>query len=100
MLIERPRGTKDILPDAVGNWRYAEEKIREICKKYGFREIRTPLFEHTELFQRGIGDTTDVVEKEMYSFTDRGDAVLPSVRRIPLPLSGPICRTNCTPAAS
>ncbi len=72
MLIERPRGTKDILPDAVGNWRYVEEKIREICKKYGFREIRTPLFEHTELFQRGIGDTTDVVEKEMYSFTDRG----------------------------
>ena len=72
MLIERPRGTKDILPDAVGNWRYAEEKVRDICKKYGFREIRTPLFEHTELFQRGIGDTTDVVEKEMYSFTDRG----------------------------
>ena len=72
MLTQAPRGTKDILPDSVERWRYVEEKIREICRCFGYSEIRTPLFEHTELFQRGIGDTTDVVEKEMYTFTDRG----------------------------
>ena len=72
MLTQAPRGTKDILPDSVERWRYAEEKIRKICRCFGYSEIRTPLFEHTELFQRGIGDTTDVVEKEMYTFTDRG----------------------------
>ena len=72
MLTQAPRGTKDILPDSVERWRYVEEKIRDICERFGYREIRTPLFEHTELFQRGIGDTTDVVEKEMYTFTDRG----------------------------
>ncbi|MBO6210562.1 MAG: histidine--tRNA ligase [Schwartzia sp.] len=72
MLTQAPRGTKDILPDGVERWRYVEEKIRELCGRFGYREIRTPLFEHTELFQRGIGDTTDVVEKEMYTFTDRG----------------------------
>ena len=72
MLINGPRGTKDILPDTVGQWTYVENKIRELCGRYGYKEIRTPMFEHTELFQRGIGETTDVVEKEMYSFTDRG----------------------------
>lgn len=72
MLTQAPRGTKDILPERIGTWRYVEEKIRELCARYGFSEIRTPTFEHTELFQRGIGDTTDVVEKEMYTFTDRG----------------------------
>ena len=72
MLMNAPRGTKDILPDGIGQWLYLEQKIREICGWYGYKEIRTPLFEHTELFQRGIGDTTDVVEKEMYTFTDRG----------------------------
>lgn len=72
MLTQAPRGTKDILPERIGQWRYVEGKIREICARYGFSEIRTPMFEHTELFQRGIGDTTDVVEKEMYTFTDRG----------------------------
>lgn len=72
MLTQAPRGTKDILPERIGTWRYVEEKIRELCARYGFSEIRTPMFEHTELFQRGIGDTTDVVEKEMYTFTDRG----------------------------
>ena len=72
MLTQAPRGTKDILPARIGQWIYVEGKIREICARYGFSEIRTPIFEHTELFQRGIGDTTDVVEKEMYTFTDRG----------------------------
>lgn len=72
MLTNAPRGTKDILPDTVGHWTYVEEKIRKICKHYGFHELRTPIFEHTELFQRGIGEGTDVVDKEMYTFTDRG----------------------------
>ncbi len=72
MLTNAPRGTKDILPDSVGNWLRVEEKIREICGRYGYREIRTPVFEHTELFQRGIGEGTDVVDKEMYTFQDKG----------------------------
>ena len=73
MLTNAPRGTKDILPEQIGNWLYIENKIREICKNYGYEEIRTPTFEHTELFQRGIGEGTDVVDKEMYTFTDRGN---------------------------
>lgn len=73
MLTNAPRGTKDILPDTVGDWTYVEQKIREICCLFGYSEIRTPIFEHTELFQRGIGEGTDVVDKEMYTFTDRGD---------------------------
>ena len=72
MLTNGPRGTKDILPDTVGQWLYVEQKVRELCSRYGYKEIRTPMFEHTELFLRGIGETTDVVEKEMYTFTDRG----------------------------
>ncbi|MBQ1335372.1 MAG: ATP phosphoribosyltransferase regulatory subunit, partial [Selenomonadaceae bacterium] len=72
MLTNAPRGTKDILPDSVGDWTYVEEKIRDICARYGYKEIRTPVFEHTELFQRGIGEGTDVVDKEMYTFLDKG----------------------------
>ncbi|WP_196599529.1 histidine--tRNA ligase [Pectinatus frisingensis] len=71
MLTTIPRGTKDILPGTVHEWRYLEEKIRRLCTVFGFEEIRTPMFEHTELFLRGIGETTDVVEKEMYTFSDR-----------------------------
>ncbi len=72
MLTNAPRGTKDILPDSVGSWNYVEQKIRDICARFGYEEIRTPMFEHTELFHRGIGEGTDVVDKEMYTFTDRG----------------------------
>ena len=72
MAITAPRGTKDILPGEVGAWRYVEGVLRDLCARFNYKEIRTPVFEHTELFQRGIGDTTDVVEKEMYSFVDRG----------------------------
>ena len=75
-MINGPRGTKDILPDTVAQWTYVENVIRDICARYGYREIRTPIFEHTELFLRGIGETTDVVEKEMYTFTDRGERSL------------------------
>ena len=73
MLTNAPRGTKDILPDTVGDWNYVEKEIRELCRRFGYSEIRTPIFEHTELFQRGIGEGTDVVDKEMYTFTDRGE---------------------------
>ena len=71
-MIKAPRGTNDILPSEVYKWQYAEEVIREICKNFGVSEIRTPVFENTELFERGVGDTTDVVEKEMYTFEDKG----------------------------
>ncbi len=73
MLTNAPRGTKDILPDKTAEWVALEKKIRDICRLYGYKEIRTPIFEHTELFKRGIGEGTDVVDKEMYTFTDKGD---------------------------
>ena len=73
MLTNAPKGTKDILPEQIGKWNYVENIFREKCKRFGFREIRTPLFEHTELFSRGVGDTTDIVQKEMYTFKDYGD---------------------------
>ncbi|MDF2570637.1 MAG: hisS [Sporomusa sp.] len=72
MLTTGPRGTRDILPDTSGYWQYVEKMIREVCRNFAYQEIRTPIFEHTELFLRGIGETTDIVEKEMYTFTDRG----------------------------
>ncbi len=72
MLTQAPKGTNDILPGRVHIWQYLEDEIRKICKEYNFKEIRTPVFEHTELFERGVGDTTDVVEKEMYTFLDKG----------------------------
>ena len=72
MLTKAPRGTKDIMPDQIYKWHFIESKFAAICRKYGFEEIRTPIFEHTELFQRGVGDTTDIVQKEMYTFEDNG----------------------------
>lgn len=71
-MIQKPKGTKDILPDEVYVWQYIEEKIKYIMSIYGFKEMRTPVFENTELFLRGVGDTTDVVQKEMYTFKDKG----------------------------
>lgn len=72
MLTRAPRGTNDIMPSDSVKWRYIEDTIARISKNYGFHEIRTPVFEHTELFERGVGDTTDVVQKEMYTFSDKG----------------------------
>lgn len=72
MLTAGPKGTNDILPGEIEKWHYLENVIREMCREYGYSEIRTPIFEHTELFLRGVGDTTDVVEKEMYTFEDKG----------------------------
>ena len=72
MLTTGPRGTHDIMPAEAPNWIRVESAAREICRRFHYGEIRTPIFEHTELFLRGIGETTDVVQKEMYTFTDRG----------------------------
>ncbi len=71
--ITAPKGTHDILPADVHIWQYVEKKIYGICKNFGYNEIRFPVFEQTDLFNRGVGDTTDVVQKEMYTFTDKGD---------------------------
>ncbi|HYK71663.1 MAG TPA: histidine--tRNA ligase, partial [Pseudoneobacillus sp.] len=76
MSINIPRGTQDILPGQVEKWQAIEEQARKICEKYLYREIRTPIFEHTELFLRSVGETTDIVQKEMYTFTDRGERSL------------------------
>lgn len=76
MLTTRPRGTNDILPGKIEKWHYLEKMLRNIALLYGYEEIRTPVFEHTELFQRSVGETTDIVEKEMYTFIDRGERSL------------------------
>ncbi|AIQ31867.1 MULTISPECIES: histidine--tRNA ligase [unclassified Paenibacillus] len=70
---EKPTGTQDVLPGAVEKWQYVEGKARDLCRRFNYREIRTPLFEHTGLFERGVGETTDIVEGEMYTFKDKGD---------------------------
>lgn len=70
--LQAPKGTRDLLPGESYRWQYIEGKIRNLCELAGFKEIRTPIFEHTELFLRGVGDTTDVVQKEMYTFEDKG----------------------------
>ena len=71
-MIKAPRGTHDILPSETYRWHAVEEQIKKICLEFGYKEIRTPMFESTELFERGVGDTTDVVQKEMYTFLDKG----------------------------
>lgn len=101
MLTKAPKGTKDLLPEDAGKWQYIENKFQKICHSYGFGEMRTPIFEHTELFIRGVGDTTDIVQKEMYtwmqgkrSLTLRPEGTSPVMRSIienklyaqPLPL--------------
>lgn len=73
MKFQVPKGTQDILPSETWKWQRAEKIINEVCDVYRYKEIRTPIFEQTELFQRLVGETTDVVQKEMYTFTDKGD---------------------------
>jgi len=74
--VTAPRGTKDILPTETGRWQYVEGVAREACRRFRYAEIRTPIFESTDLFQRGIGETTDIVGKEMYTFMDKGERSL------------------------
>ena len=71
-MINVPKGTKDVLPEQSYKWQFVESTAREVAKVFNLKEIRTPVFEHTELFQRGVGETTDVVTKEMYTFEDKG----------------------------
>ncbi len=71
-MINIPKGTKDVLPSQVYKWHYIENVARKTAEEYGFKEIRTPVFEHTELFSRGVGETSDIVTKEMYTFLDKG----------------------------
>lgn len=73
MEMQAPKGTKDMLPQDAYKWHFVENTFKEVAKYYGMREIRTPIFEHTELFLRGVGDTTDIVQKEMYTFNDKGN---------------------------
>ena len=79
-MIQKIKGTMDILPTETPLWRYIEGIMREEAEKYGYGEIRTPTFENTELFVRGVGDTTDVVQKEMYTFADRDEGRSISLR--------------------
>ncbi|MBR1677335.1 MAG: histidine--tRNA ligase [Clostridia bacterium] len=72
-MINIPKGTKDVLPSESYKWHYVEGMARKVASLYGLNEIRTPTFEHTELFLRGVGDTTDIVNKEMYTFLDKGE---------------------------
>ncbi len=72
-MISIPKGTKDVLPQDSYKWQHLENIARDTAQDFGFKEIRTPVFEHTELFSRGVGDTTDIVNKEMYTFSDKGN---------------------------
>ena len=72
-MINRPKGTKDVLPNEVYKWQYLEGVARKCLAERNFKEIRTPIFEHTELFVRGVGDGSDIVNKEMYTFLDKGE---------------------------
>ena len=71
-IIRLPKGTRDILPDEIHKWYHIEEVVRRLCQDFGYREIRTPVFESTDLFVRGVGDTTDIVQKEMFTLVDAG----------------------------
>ncbi len=72
LITQAPKGTEDLVPASSYKWQYLEKNFKEVCDVYGYSEIRVPTFEHTELFERGVGDTTDVVEKQMYTFLDKG----------------------------
>ena len=72
-MIKAIKGTRDILPDEVGAWHRVEQAAHRLFARYGYREIRTPIFEETQLFARGIGADTDIVAKEMYTFSDRDE---------------------------
>ena len=71
MLTQAPKGTNDILPEEIHRWQHVERMFATLCAQFGYREIRIPVFEHTELFHRGVGETTDIVQKEMYTFEDK-----------------------------
>ena len=73
-MIKSPRGTRDLLPPDTALWNFVEAAVRDVFRAYNFHEIRTPIFESTELFARGVGEETDIVSKEMFTWEDRGRA--------------------------
>lgn len=75
-MIQRLKGTRDILPGEIAKWQYVERVAKELFEQYGYDEIRVPVIEKIELFQRGVGDTTDIVQKEMYVFEDKGERII------------------------
>ena len=72
MAFQAQKGTKDMLPQDAYKWDHIKDTFKGVCQGFGIREIATPIFEATELFERGVGETTDVVQKEMYTFNDKG----------------------------
>jgi histidyl-tRNA synthetase len=101
-MIQTIRGTRDILPEDIPLWHRIEDVAREAFRRYGFAEIRTPIIEKTELFARGVGESTDIVNKEMYTFVDRaredrGGESITLRPRIRPRSSGPIFSTRCSP---
>lgn len=76
MSVQAPRGTHDLLPEETSHWQFIESTAEDLFELAGYREVRTPIFEDTQLFKRGVGDTTDIVNKEMYTFTDKSDRSL------------------------
>ena len=91
LVTKKPRGTEDKLPKEIYKWHTVEKIARNVAEAYGCKEIRTPTFEHTELFQRGVGGTTDVVQKEMYTFNDKKGR---SITLKPEALSVPLSKTD------
>ncbi len=72
-MLQAVRGTKDLLPEIIENWQYIENIFRKVTNRFNYKELRTPIFEYTEVFSRGVGESTDIVNKEMYTFKDKGD---------------------------
>ena len=95
MTFSAPKGTKDILPGEVAGWQKAERVFSDVCSEYGFSEIRIPTFEQTEVFARGVGGSSDVVRKEMYTFEDKGGRSMTLRPEEPRELYGAISRTAC-----
>jgi histidyl-tRNA synthetase len=81
MKLQKPKGTQDLLPQDSAKWQYVENFARSIFKQYNFSEIRTPIFEHYEVISRSVGDTTDIVTKEMYDFYDKENVILLFVQK-------------------
>ena len=97
MKLQKPKGTQDILPAESAKWQYVEGFAREIFKRYNYAEVRTPIFEHYEVISRSVGDTTDIVTKEMYDFYDKGDRHITLVQKEQRQLSVPMWKINSLP---
>ena len=98
MSITGIKGMNDILPGEVATWQFLETQARKIFNAFGYREIRVPILEKTELFCRSIGDTTDIVEKEMYTFADKGGTSMTMRPEGTAGSSVPSSSTSCTPS--